>query len=118
MWTIAAAMELTDKPSCVRYGLSVPLHDDKSVRPITNPFGLWRRKIDEYRRNADSDEKLVYFCPLNLDANHFTLLEVNEQNRMILHYDSMATHSNIGRSDVKGMVEVRWQPRMTAIVNR
>ncbi|KAJ9130031.1 hypothetical protein NKR23_g12371 [Pleurostoma richardsiae] len=85
MWIIAAAMELTDKPSCVRYGLSVPLHDDKSGRPITNPFGLWKRKIDEYRRNADSDEKLVYFCPLNLDANHFTLLEINEQNRMILH---------------------------------
>jgi hypothetical protein len=43
MWIIAAAMELTDKPSCVRYGLCVPLgqHEDdivvphaKAVRPL------------------------------------------------------------------------------------
>jgi hypothetical protein len=33
---------------------------------------------------------LVYFCPLNLNDNHFTLLEINEQDEKIYHYNSMA----------------------------
>ena len=31
MWVIAAAMELTEKPSCVKYGLSMPLHDGEGM---------------------------------------------------------------------------------------
>jgi hypothetical protein len=33
--------------------------------------------------------------PLNINANHFTLLEINEQTKMIYHYDSMASHKAI-----------------------
>jgi hypothetical protein len=32
---------------------------------------------------------LVYFCPLNHNK-HFTLLEINEREKAIRHYDSMA----------------------------
>lgn len=57
LWLIAAAMELTDKPACVRYGLSVPLDEIKDGRmlPVTKPFGLWRRKIAQYRYEDKSD---------------------------------------------------------------
>ncbi|RYO95253.1 hypothetical protein DL766_002066 [Monosporascus sp. MC13-8B] len=102
MWLIAAAMELTDKPSCVRYDLSVPLDQDNDgkVVPIAKPFGLWRRKIDKYRREIKDDARQIYFCPLNLDTDHFTLLEINEQQRMIYHYNSMAGH-DVTRSKAK-----------------
>jgi hypothetical protein len=113
MWLIAAAMELTDKPSCVRYGLSVPLdeHKDGKVIPIANPFGLWRRKIDEYRREIEDDVRQIYLCPINLNTNHFTLLEINEQQRKIYHYNSMAAKNvirgNARPTRVREMVEVR-----------
>jgi hypothetical protein len=112
MWIIAAAMELTDKPSCVRYGLSVPLdqHEDDIVVPHTKPFGLWRKKVDNYRREVEHNVRLVYFCPLNLDTDHFTLLEINEPLKTIYHYNSMAGHDVISgktkRTRVRRMVEV------------
>lgn len=104
MWLIAAAMELLDKPSYVRYGLSVPLHSkDGGVVPTVKPFGLWRKKIDNYRKDST---KLVFFCPLNLQGNHFTLLEINEQRGTIFHYDSLGL-SGSGARQVKRAVEVR-----------
>jgi hypothetical protein len=33
----------------------------------------------------------VYFGPLNSNNNHFTLLEINEREQKIYHYDSMAS---------------------------
>ena len=111
---IAAAMELSDKPPCVRYGLSVPLdgHNNKGERIVhANPFGLWRRKVDEYRREAEREAGLVYFCPLNLDTDHFTLLEINEPLETIYHYNSMAERGVVTgktkRTRVRGAVEVR-----------
>jgi hypothetical protein len=114
MWIIATAMELTDKPSCVGYGLSVPLdqyqYGDDKVIPITRPFGLWRRKIDEYRREVENDVGLIYFCPLNLNTNHFTLLEINEQLRTLYHYNSIAggdvIRGKARRTRVREIVEV------------
>jgi hypothetical protein len=119
IWLIAAALELTDRPSCVKHGLSVPLDEKKrkinhdkegkvihekkgkinhekegkvihekkgkikyeeedEITPIVNPFGRWRKKIDEYRRSSGEGARQVYLCPLNQGMNHFTLLEINE----------------------------------------
>jgi hypothetical protein len=33
---------------------------------------------------------LVYFRPINSRNNHFTLLEINEREKVIRHYDSDA----------------------------
>ncbi|KAF3768343.1 hypothetical protein M406DRAFT_71396 [Cryphonectria parasitica EP155] len=96
LWLIAAAMELTDRPSCVKYGLSIPLdqHNGNHTVPVTKPFGLWRRKLDAYRHECRDggrdDSRLILLCPLNLNTNHFTLLEINDHARTIYHYDSMA----------------------------
>jgi hypothetical protein len=91
-WDIAAALEMTDRPVSVRLGLSIPLHEEDEngkVRPISKPFGRWRNQIDDYRREGKNDQ--VHLCPLNINANHFTLLEINEQTKTISHYDSMAS---------------------------
>ena len=109
IWLLGAAMQLVDKPSCVIYGLSVPLGEDKDGRrvAITYPFGLWRKKIDEYRDKAGKDAKQIYFCPVNTDTNHFTLLEINERRRMIYHYDSA------GRDVLRGRAK---RTRMSLVV--
>jgi hypothetical protein len=115
-WDIAAALEMTDRPAFVQLGLSIPLHDVDAkgdVTTILNPFRRWRTKIDDYRWKAKDDlESLqVYICPLNINNNHFTMLEINEQTKMIYHYDSMASHGIIHRKTnstlVRRVVEVR-----------
>jgi hypothetical protein len=102
---------MTDRPVFVRLGLSVPLHKKDAngeVAPLSNPLRRWRKKIDDYRN--DLEDPQVYICPLNVNANHFTLLEINEQTKMIYHYDSMANHGVIHRktksTPVRRVVEV------------
>ena len=115
-WDIAAALEMTDRPVLVHLGVSIPLHRKDAngeVTPISNPFGRWRKEIDSYMRRDmnDLERPQVFICPLNINANHFTLLEINEQTKMIYHYDSMATHGIIHRKTkstlVRRVVEVR-----------
>jgi hypothetical protein len=112
---IAAALEMTDRPAFVRLGFSVPLHKKDAngeVTPISNPLRRWRKQIDDYKcegRN-DLEDPQVYICPLNVNANHFTLLEINEHTKMIYHYDSMASYGLIHRktksTPVRRVVEV------------
>lgn len=114
-WDIAAALDMTDRPASVKLGLSIPLHkEDRNgeITPCSNPLRRWREKIDEYRCEGKNDLRgpQVYFCPLNIHADHFTLLEINEQTEMIYHYDSMASHKIIHRktksTPVRRVVEV------------
>ena len=113
-WDIAAALEMTDRPVFVRLGLSVPLHKEgaNGVTPLSNALGRWRKKIDDYRCEDKNDlgGLQVYICPLNVNANHFTLLEINEQTKMIYHYDSLASNGVIHRKTkstlVRRVVEV------------
>ena len=114
-WDIGTALEMADRPVFVKLGISIPLHKEDvngEVAPIPNPFRRWRKKIDDYRRKCENDLKgqQVYFCPLNINGNHFTLLEINEQTKTIYHYDSMASHKIIYRktksTPVRLVVEV------------
>lgn len=106
-WIIGAAFELMDKPSCVRWGLSVPFH--QTIRGqrlrIAKPFQGWKKTIESYRREAGNDTKLIYYCPLNLDENHFTLLEIDEQQETICHFNSMTDADSIGQADATTIVE-------------
>lgn len=112
MWVIAAAMELADKPPWVRYGLSIGLEERENDRiiPVTNPFGPWRKKVNKYRSEVEHNARLVYFCPLSLGTNHFTLLEIDEHQRTIYHYNSMASDGVIDgktrNTRVRRIVEV------------
>jgi hypothetical protein len=69
---------------------------------IPTSLSGWRKKIESFKREAQDENSaavpLVYFCPLNLNDNHFTLLDINEQNKKIYHYDSMADEGVIDRT--------------------
>jgi hypothetical protein len=114
-WDIAAALEMTDRPVFVRLGLSIPLYKKEAngeVTPLPNPLCRWRKKINDYRCEGKNDPNgpQVYICPLNVNADHFTLLEINKQTKIIYYYNSMASHGIIYRktksTPVRRMVEV------------
>ena len=108
-WDITAALEITDKPVFAKLGLSIPFHKKDAngeITALSNPFRRWRKKID-YRREDKNDLEgpQVYICPLNINANHFTLLEINKQTKIIYHYDSMASPRIINRKTKSTLVK-------------
>jgi hypothetical protein len=114
-WVIYAGMTMSDKPSFVRYDYSISLEEagkNRRMKPIHKPLRNWRKKIDrwhsEIRSQSNGEEILqVYFCPLNHNNNHFSLLEINEIERTIYHYDSMASDNVInGTIPINGTVQL------------
>ncbi|KAH8431011.1 uncharacterized protein LDX57_008672 [Aspergillus melleus] len=90
-WAILAAMHISDKPANVTYNMSIPLDEDKNnqVQQIEKPLSRWAKKIEKHKQTL-GPAPLVHFCPINHRKNHFTLLELNEKEEIIRHYDSMA----------------------------
>jgi len=92
--TIKMAMEISDRPFYVKYGHSIPLHEagrNNARKSIRKPFAGWARNIVASHNEArGNDVGLVYLCPLNHNNDHFTLLEINERDKKIRHYNSMA----------------------------
>ncbi|KAH1805744.1 hypothetical protein KXX35_000394, partial [Aspergillus fumigatus] len=95
-YAIFGAMQISDRPAFVKHFPSVPL-DDETLRSgtiIRNPLSGLTKKIEGYRREAERKFgtliSLVFFCPLNQRDEHFTLLEINEREKAIRHYDSKA----------------------------
>ncbi|KAE8396945.1 hypothetical protein BDV37DRAFT_289843 [Aspergillus pseudonomiae] len=96
-WTINALMQISDKPAFVRYSLSIPLDEENGngdFRPIKHPLRGWAKKMAEFREKARDPSgdlvPLVFFCPINHQGSHFSLLEINERDKVIHHYDSRA----------------------------
>jgi hypothetical protein len=93
-------MKIADKPSFVRYSYSILLGNIKSSRSkskkkyVPKPLSGWRNKIELFKKEAQDKNStsvpLVYFCPLNLIDNYFTLLEINKQDKKIYYYNSIA----------------------------
>jgi hypothetical protein len=57
---------------------------------MPRPFEMAVKKIAAWHNEADDSAKLVSFFPLFQNQNHFTLLEVNERDDCIYHYDSLS----------------------------
>lgn len=106
-WTILAAMQVSDRPAFVRHDKSIPLDEIieiapvKRTRPFRRPLAEWAKKISKYRQQAKetfgNPVLLVYFCPINHTDSHYTLLEINEQERAIRHYDSLADRNGVSQ---------------------
>ena len=97
---IAAVLEMTNRLVFVRLGLSILLYKkdaNSKVTPLSNPLCCQKKKIDNYKCKGKNDLKglQVYICLLNVNANHFTLLKINKQTKMIYHYDSIASYKII-----------------------
>ena len=120
-WTIFAAMQISDMPFFVHHGYSLPLEEpgrNGRIKPIKRPLSGWARKITDFRKDArerlGNSTRMVYFSPLNHSNTHFTLLEINEREEVIRHYDSMASKGVIAGAlkltRVQKLVEVRAFP--------
>jgi hypothetical protein len=94
-WILMAGIQMSDKPFFVTYGQCIPLgqpeasgRGNKKVKQVYTPFARWRETIESNPLHGLG--LLVHLLPLNLENRHFTLLEVNEKQRRICHYDSNA----------------------------
>jgi hypothetical protein len=107
-WMIAVAIQMSDKSQAVNYGHSIALDELEGSQPIARPLAKWREKIEDMRQQH---QKTIHICPLYINGNHFTLLEVNDRERAVYHYDSMATQAVISGGEkwsrVGHLVQVR-----------
>jgi hypothetical protein len=110
-WMVFAGIQMSDKPYFVKCGHSIPFNEPfgrtGGMQHAPRPLARWRRTIEaqeQYGQNI-----LVHLCPLNVNSNHFTLLEINEREKGIYHYDSKAEGVVDGRikTQVGKKVEVR-----------
>ena len=109
-WLIYACMQISDKPSFVNIAYSIPLdRTDKKGRmfTISRPFLGLRTQLDKLRKEfeATSEEQLIMLCPVNWRNKHFSLLEFNESERKIYHYDSSSSVPAL-RDEIKGRSRV------------
>ncbi|KAF5969556.1 hypothetical protein FCOIX_10818 [Fusarium coicis] len=88
---IVACLHLSDSLPHARVGISVPIHrtDDPS-QPVPRPFEVAAKRISEWHSRCPG-EPIVSFFPLLQHNNHFSLLEINETDQSIYHYDSSDT---------------------------
>jgi Ulp1 protease family, C-terminal catalytic domain len=97
---IHACLTMSDKISVVRFCqcISLDIVDTVKSKPHRRPFQQLARKISEWKESSAAP--LVYFCPLIHNGIHFSLLEINELDKKIYHYDSMApAHVIAGNTD-------------------
>ena len=59
------------------------------MKPIPRPLKRWRQTIEKAQKEHGQNT-LVFVCPLHTNGNHFSLLEINDRERKIYHYDSRA----------------------------
>ncbi|RSL73881.1 hypothetical protein CEP54_000272 [Fusarium duplospermum] len=88
---ILACLHLSEKLPSVRVGFSIPIHGEKG--PIPRPFERAMRQIAQWRREG-GEHPLVYLFPLFQRKSHFSLLEINEGENSIFHYDSLSVGAN------------------------
>lgn len=94
---ILACLHLADKLPFVRVGFSIPIHQSKR-KALPRPFQMAEKKMAEWHRQVEVRCDLVCFFPLLHHESHFSLLEFNERDGSIYHYDSMSEGEN---ADVK-----------------
>ncbi|KAL5597829.1 hypothetical protein FOBRF1_011622 [Fusarium oxysporum] len=92
---VLACLHLSTRLPFVRIGFSVPMHRQTATRAgslVPDPFQRASSVISGAR--ASKTETLVWLFPLFQRNNHFSLLEINERDEKIYHYDSMTHGEN------------------------
>uniref|UniRef100_A0A093X852 Ubiquitin-like-specific protease 1 n=1 Tax=Talaromyces marneffei PM1 TaxID=1077442 RepID=A0A093X852_TALMA len=108
-WVIRVAMHIADRPASVHFCESIPVNDIKRhdrIKPLKKPFEAWVKEIAELRKKTESGLEsctpLIFYAPLCHTHSHFTLLEINDGEKVIRHYDSLAE-----RTTINGMKKTR-----------
>ena len=92
---ILASLHLSDKLAFVRVGFSIPMHKQSEPQSaIPRPFERAAKQMADWHCQAKATGPLVCFFPLFQHQNHFSLLEVNEIDGYIYHYDSLSQGDN------------------------
>ncbi|KAH7304472.1 hypothetical protein B0I35DRAFT_151123 [Stachybotrys elegans] len=92
---ILACLHLSDRLDYVRVGFSIPLHQQSQPQnPVLRPFERAAKLIAEWHYETETTGPLVCFFPLFQRQNHFSLLEINERDMRLYHYDSMSQGDN------------------------
>jgi hypothetical protein len=91
-----AIMQIFDTPFFVIYDYSIHLDEpgrNDRMKFIKRPLAGWTRKIIDFRdkvKDTFGDViRLIHFRPLNHNNNYFILLEINEREEKIRHYNLM-----------------------------
>jgi Ulp1 protease family, C-terminal catalytic domain len=107
---LQVGMQICDKLPFIRCGESVDLDQPRHL-------ASWRERVDAFVERAP-ETPLVLLCPLNLNRNHYTLLEINYRTRTIYHYDSMADRAIIMGETAVSRVGQIVKARITAQCKR
>lgn len=86
-------MHIADRPAWVYFRESIPVNDigrHGRMRSIKKPFKSWAKEIVELRRKAEGTVPLLFYAPVHHTNTHFTLLEIDDGEKVIRHYDSKA----------------------------
>jgi hypothetical protein len=100
-WAIAAVMQTSDKFDFVRFHRSITVRSNGESQNA-RASGILEAVI---RGRETTNEPLVHFCPLQHGRSCFTLLEVNEKEREIRHYDSHSETNAHRLTDVSTFVQ-------------
>ncbi|RSL38405.1 hypothetical protein CEP51_016922 [Fusarium floridanum] len=96
---ILACLHLSDKLAFVRVGFSVSIHQQMQAYSLMQrPFERVVEQMAKWHRQVKAGTRLVCLFPLFQSQSHFSLLEINEREESIFHYDSMGETEN---SDIK-----------------
>ena len=99
---ILACLHVADKLSFIRVGFSIPIHrQTRAHDAIPRPFERAAKQMAAWHQ-VEAQSPLVCFFPLFQHQNHFSLLEINEREGFIYHYDSMGQGEN---ADVKVCID-------------
>ncbi|EEA19289.1 hypothetical protein PMAA_000890 [Talaromyces marneffei ATCC 18224] len=102
-WVIKAAMHIADRPAFVHFRESIPVNDigrHGRMRSIKKPFEAWAQEMAGLRRKAElgpagHHTPLIFYSPIHHTDSHFTLLEIDDGEKVIRHYDSLAERTTI-----------------------
>ncbi|KAL5082939.1 hypothetical protein Trisim1_002515 [Trichoderma cf. simile WF8] len=86
---VVAFLHLSVKLDFVRVWKSIPMHQTPNTHiPLRRPFECAAAQVSKWRAEL-GPSTLVCLFPLLLNDNHFTLLEINDREGYIYHYNSL-----------------------------
>ncbi|OAQ60179.1 hypothetical protein VFPPC_10610 [Pochonia chlamydosporia 170] len=88
---ILACMHLSYHQPGVKVGWSIDIHQQNNKKTVYKPFNRALVELKKWRKETKEGVKLVAFFPLFQHNNHFSLLEIDDGDKCLYHYDSLPT---------------------------
>ncbi|KAL7757078.1 hypothetical protein ACKLNR_014071 [Fusarium oxysporum f. sp. zingiberi] len=80
---ILACLHLSDRLSFIRVGnFHIALSDQ-----LKRPLQMAQKKVRQWRRQMKEENYLVSLFPINYNGGHWSLLEINDKDRLITNYN-------------------------------